>query len=132
VYQIRGLHINPSSTFVLPQTSLVTLDVDAGHSGPRAGGVILTSFGGIAAVVGIVFTGVGVGVRSRDTATGSSSGNGFLTAGGITLGLGTAMLAGGITMLVLSRTTVRITGGSRLAANPRPPRLALLTDGLHF
>ena len=127
LFQIRGLHLNASSTFVLPQTSLVTLDVDAGHSGPRAGGVILTTFGGISTVVGIVFSSIAVG---KSTSSGPSTG--FLIAGGAILGIGTAMLAGGITMLVLSRTTVRIQGGSRLAESRTTPRLALLPDGLHF
>ena len=127
LFQIRGLHLNPSSTFVLPQTSLVTLDVDAGHTGPRAGGVLLTTFGGISTVVGVVFTSIAVG---KSTSSGPSTG--FLIAGGTTLGIGTAMLAGGITMLVLSRTTVRIQGGSQLAATRTIPRLALLPDGLHF
>ena len=127
LFQIRGLHLNPSSTFVLPQTSLVTLDVDAGHTGPRAGGVLLTTFGGISTVVGVVFTSIAIG-----KSTSSSPSTGFLIAGGTTLGIGTAMRADGITMQVLSRTTVRIQGGSRLAATRTMPRLALLPDGLHF
>lgn len=134
LYQVRGLRINASSTFVLPQTSFVTLDVDAGHHGPRVGGVLLTTFGSISTVLGIVFTGVSFAVGNRDATTGIKSGAspGFLTAGVTMLGIGGAMMAGGITMLVLSRTTVRILGGSRLAEGRNPLRLALRADGLHF
>lgn len=134
LYQVRGLRINASSTFVLPQTSFITLDVDAGHHGPRVGGVLLTTFGSISTVLGIVFTGVSFAVGSRDASTGIKSGAspGFLTAGVTMLGIGGAMMAGGITMLVLSRTTVRILGGSRLAEGRNPLRLALRADGLHF
>lgn len=133
LYQIRGLRMNASSSFVIPQTPLVTLEVDAGHTGPRAGGVILTTFGGIVTVLGITFAGIGVGRANYDAVVGQSSSNGFMVAGGSMLGIGTAMLAGGITMLVLSRTTVRISGGSRLAQSPSSlPRLALSPSGIHF
>ena len=112
----------------------ITLDVDAGHLGPRVGGVLLTTFGSISTVLGIVFTGVSFAVGNRDATTGIKSGAspGFLTAGVTMLGIGGAMMAGGITMLVLSRTTMRILGGSRLAEGRNPLRLALRADGLHF
>ncbi|HNK45235.1 MAG TPA: hypothetical protein PKL17_10655 [Pseudomonadota bacterium] len=134
LYQIRGLRMNASSSFVIPQTQLVTLDVDAGHSGPRAGGIVLTTFGGIVTVLGITFAGIGIGQANAnyDARVGQSSSSGFLVAGGTMLGIGTAMLAGGITMIVLSRTTVRISGGSRLAQTQSLPRIALAPDGIHF
>ena len=41
VYSIRGMRIVPSASFLLPSSGLVRLEVDAGHTGARAGGVVL-------------------------------------------------------------------------------------------
>ena len=128
-FQIRGLRINRSGSFVLPQAGLVSLDVAAGHSGPRVGGVLLTTFGGLALVPGIVFTAVAFGV-GNSTHTGPSPG--FMITGGTLLGVGAVMLASGITLLVRSVTTVRTTNGYRLADRASNLRLALRADGLHF
>lgn len=125
VYQIRGLNVNPSPTFQLPNLAVVDLNVRVGHSGTRAGGVVLTTLGSIPLIVGLVFTPIGAARYDRP------DGQGFLIAGGITLGLGTALVAGGIYMLVNSRTRVWTADGYRLAARNRP-RLALSAAGLHF
>ncbi|MFO0576700.1 MAG: hypothetical protein U1A78_22060 [Polyangia bacterium] len=107
VYSIRGMRIVPSASFLLPSSGLVRLEVDAGHTGARAGGVVLTTFGGMAATLGIVFTSL--------AGVGGTQGRSFLTGGLTTLALGGGMLTGGIAILIATRTKVR-TGGLRLAS----------------
>ena len=107
VYSIRGMRIVPSASFLLPSSGLVRLEVDAGHTGARAGGVVLTTFGGITTLLGIVFTSL--------AGVGGTQGRSFLTGGLTTLALGGGMLTGGIAILVATRTKVR-TGGLRLAS----------------
>lgn len=125
VYQIRGLNINPSASFMLPTSGAVSLDVKAGHAGTQVGGVLLTTFGSLPLIVGLVFTPLGAALFR------TSEGPGFLIAGGITLGIGSALLGGGIHLLVASRTRVWTSDGYRLAAR-NPPRLAFSSAGLHF
>lgn len=130
LFQIRGIRMNPSGLFSLPQNGLLQLDVRAGSRGLRSGGVILTTFGGMATLVGLVLT--GVSFLKTDRVTGEPS-SGLLAAGGITLGAGVLMLGGGITMLVLSRTVVTTRDGVRIAQQgDGRPRLALSAAGLHF
>lgn len=129
VYKIDGLRMVPSDSFVVPAAGFVSLDVSAGHAGPRVGGVLLTTFGGTAAVLGIVFTSVAFGIGNSD---GDGPSRGFLTAGLVLLGSGAAMLAGGIAMLLASRTIVRTSEGYRLAVAGRPTGLRLAPDGVHF
>lgn len=107
VYSIRGMRIVPSASFLLPSSGLVRLEVDAGHTGARAGGVVLTTFGGITTALGIIFTSL--------AGVGGTQGRSFLTGGLTTLALGGGMLTGGIAILVATRTKVR-TGGLRLAS----------------
>lgn len=107
VYSIRGMRIVPSASFLLPSSGLVQLEVDAGHTGARAGGVVLTTFGGITTALGIIFTSL--------AGVGGTQGRSFLTGGLTTLALGGGMLTGGIAILVATRTKVR-TGGLRLAS----------------
>lgn len=124
VYQIRGLNINPSGIFMLPTSGAVSLDVKAGHAGTQTGGVLLTTFGSLPLLVGLVFTPLGAALLRTE-------GPGFLIAGGITLGAGIALLGGGIHLLVASRTRVWTSDGYRLAAR-NPPRFAFSSAGLHF
>ena len=124
-YEIRGLNVNPSPVFQLPSLPAVDLNVRVGHSGTRVGGVLLTSLGSIPLIVGLVFTPIGAALYDH------SDGPGFLITGGITLGVGTALVAGGIYMLANSRTRVWTSDGYRLAARSQP-HLALSAAGLHF
>lgn len=135
VYAIRGWGIVPSDAFMLPQGGVISLAVNVGHRGPHAGGVLLTTFGGLATVVGSVFTPLSYLVGNGVGGSGPSSSGPeprFLTAGATLLGLGTAMIAGGIAILVISQTRVRASNGEQLARRDRPPRLALSANGLHF
>lgn len=124
-YEIRGLNVNPSPVFQLPGSPAVDLNVRVGHSGTRVGGVLLTALGSIPLIVGLVFTPIGAARYDRP------DGPGFLITGGITLGVGTALVAGGIYMLVNSRTRVWTSDGYRLAGRSQP-RLALSSTGLYF
>lgn len=124
-YEIRGLNVNPSPVFQLPSSPEVDLNVRVGHSGTRVGGVLLTALGSMPLVVGLVLTPIGAALYDRP------DGRGFLIAGGVTLAVGTALVAGGIYMLVNSRTRVWSVDGYRLAGRGQP-RLALSSTGLHF
>lgn len=106
VYSIRGRNVVASGEFMLATNGLMQVDVNVGHQGPRAGGVILTTFGGMATAIGIVFTAIGAGRQSPS----------FLTGGVSTLAIGGGMLAGGIAILVATKTRVYTTGGLRLAS----------------
>lgn len=133
IFAIRGRGITPSDGFSLPQTGVVALTVRAGHSGVRSGGVIMTTFGTIHTVVGIVFTALGAGLSTDPGKTGSSSA--FLITGITNLAVGTALMAGGIAMIVASRTHVTTSDGYTLALGKDKlarPRLALSASGLHF
>jgi len=134
VFSIRGPGIVPSDGFSLPQTGVVGLSVRAGHSGVRSGGVIMTTFGSIHTVVGIVFTAIGAGLSTDPGRSGTSSG--MLIAGVTNLAVGTALMAGGIAMIVASRTHVTTSDGYTLALGKDPasrrPKLALSAAGLHF
>lgn len=131
-YSIRGAGIVASDGFQLPQTGVVALSVDAGHRGVRSGGVVMTTFGSIHTVVGIVFTAIGAGLSSGD-AKYADTARGMLIAGGINLGVGTLLMAGGIAMIVASRTRVVTSDGFTLAqGKDSRPKLALSASGLRF
>jgi hypothetical protein len=68
------------------------------QSGMYAGGVVATTFGGMAVAVGIVFTAVGL-AKDRD---------GMTTAGLITGGVGAFTLASGIYLMVKALPSVRV------------------------
>lgn len=128
LYGIRGLRINWSRPFVLPGGPVAMLDVDAGHTGVRSGGVVMTTFGGIALVLGTIFTPISFAV-------GNGSGGpapGMLGGGLAMLGLGSALMTGGIAMLVASKTRVHTSDGYQLTRRPTGPRLAYGGSALQF
>ena len=106
VYSIRGRNVVASGEFMLPTNGLTQVDVNVGHQGPRAGGVILTTFGGMATAIGIIFTAIGAGRQSSP----------MLTGGVTTLAIGGDMLAGGIAIIAATKTRVYTTGGLRIAS----------------
>ena len=134
IFAIRGPGIVPSDGFSLPQTGVVGLTVHAGHSGVRSGGVIMTTFGTIHTVVGIVFTAIGAGLSTDTSKSGTASG--MLIAGITNLVVGGALMTGGIAMIVASRTRVMTSDGYTLALGKKGhdgrPRLALSAAGLRF
>ena len=127
LYQIRGLRMNASSSFCDSADPAADTGCRCGAQGPRAGGIVLTTFGGIVTVLGITFRGHWnrPSKRKLRRAGGPEQQQRIPGRRWNHAGIGTAMLAGGITMIVLSRTTVRISGGSRLARHSRCRELPL-------
>ena len=77
------------------------------HGGMRAGGIVATTLGGMAAVVGVTLTTIGA-AKDRQ---------GVLTAGLINLGVGAVTVAGGIWLMVRALPSVTVTpqAGPRVA-----------------
>jgi hypothetical protein len=82
------------------------------QEGMYAGGIVATTLGGMALVVGITFTAVGL-AKDRPS---------FTTAGLITGGVGTVALVGGIYLMVKAVPSVSV--------KPASPGMAGLTAGI--
>ena len=109
-YSIRGNGIVPSGLFSLP-AGPVRVNVQAGHVGPRIGGLMLTALGGGTLLGGALLLGVASLFSSVDTTGGSSfNTKSYYVAGGVMIGVGAGALAGGIVLLIKSRTRVQING----------------------
>ena len=105
-FVVAGDGVPASEPFQLhAQRGDVKMNVDAGSSGRRAGGVLLTSLGaaGVAhhGVLGLV-----LGAVANDDASTRDLGEALQTSGGISLGAGVATLAGGIVLIATSRTRI--------------------------
>jgi hypothetical protein len=119
----RGQGMPASSNFQLaghgPQ---VTLDVKAGSSGLRAGGIAMASIGGAAMVIGAITLALGFyrppTVDSSGNVVDGPPDQGLQLAGGLALGLGVAAVAGGIVMIVKGRTTYSFIGPGEQAKTP--------------
>jgi hypothetical protein len=121
-FAIRGFGIVPSKSFALPSSGETTIRVKAGHRGPRIGAAMATSFGFVAALGGLVMLIVGpalynpndpflnnsVFTTPAEKAAKQSLSKSLTIGGGVTLGLGLALTAGGIAGVVLTRTTVTV------------------------
>jgi hypothetical protein len=102
---VQGDGVTPSDTFVLSdRTRDTTIHVDPGSSGLRTGGAWLTVTGVTLAVAGAIFLPIGFALDSPTTDLGWAK-----TTGGVTLGLGAAMMGAGIPMLVAGGTDVEVT-----------------------
>lgn len=108
-YSIRGNGIVASAPFSLP-SGQARVNVQAGHTGPRIGGWLLASLGGATFLSGATLLGMGALFKSFSSSSLSSSGNSYMAAGGITMAIGAGALAGGIVLLIKSRTQVQING----------------------
>jgi hypothetical protein len=107
---VAGPGIPKSSQFQLAgRGPEVNLDVKAGSTGLRVGGIVVTGIGGAAIAIGIALLAVGF---TAPTDTIDANGNlvttqgnqSFQIAGGVTLGLGVGALVGGIVMIVQGGT----------------------------
>jgi hypothetical protein len=133
-YSIRGNGIVPSAPFSLPRGA-VRVNAQVGHVGPRIGGLMLTALGGGTLVGGTTL--LGISALFSSLSTDSSLGNttkSYNIAGGVMLGIGAAALAGGIVLLVKSRTRVQI-NGETVARLPLPSGgrpLYVSANGLRF
>ncbi|HRI51365.1 MAG TPA: hypothetical protein PLW65_14390 [Pseudomonadota bacterium] len=133
-YSIRGNGIVPSAPFSLPRGA-VSVNAQVGHVGPRIGGLMLTALGGGTLIGGATLLGISAlfSSLSSDSSLGNAS-KSYNIAGGVMLGVGAAALAGGIVLLVKSRTRVQINGQTvarlRPSSGGRP--LYVSANGLHF
>lgn len=130
-YSIRGNGIVPSAPFSLPRGA-VRVNAQVGHVGPRIGGLMLTALGGGTLVGGATLLGISALFSSLSTDSSlSGTTRSYNIAGGVMLGIGAAALAGGIVLLVKSRTRVQI-NGETVARLPSSRPLYLSANGLRF
>lgn len=102
-YFFSGPGITPSRGFSLDAGwERAEADVDAGSAGLNLGGWWMSSLGLAAATSGGIF--IGLGYALDDDTVGTEHYAGWRTAGFVTLGVGSAMLVGGIVMIVESVT----------------------------
>lgn len=115
---VAGDGVPGSEAFYLgDKTGSATLNVDTGSSAQIWGGATLVTLGGVAVLSGAVMLPLGVAL---DDAT--VDGNPFVTAGAVTLGVGAAVLAGGIVLLATGGTDVEWgehTKAARIDGRPR-------------
>ncbi len=102
---VQGDGVPPSETFVLnDRNEDTTVKVDAGSPGLLIGGNWLTGVGAAAAVTGAVMLPIAYALDDS-----SSTMSSIKVAGGVTLGVGLAMLAAGIPMIIAGDTDVELT-----------------------
>jgi len=101
---VQGEGVPPSETFVLnDRNEDMTLKVDAGSPGLLIGGNWLTGVGAAAAVTGAVILPIAYALDDS-----SSTMSSIKVAGGVTLGVGLAMLAAGIPMIIAGDTDIEL------------------------
>ena len=111
-YSLRGNGIVPSGPFSLP-VGQVRVNAHVGHSGMRVGGWILSLMGGATLLSGLGLVGMGAlfnSINDKSDPSLARSGGSYMTAGGVMMGIGAGALAGGIVMMVKSRTLIQING----------------------
>lgn len=96
--------INSDPFYLKDRGGPTTLVVDAGSARVRAGGVWLTTFGGIFTGIGGLTLGLGYGLTGD-----ADLQNIMKISGGVSLGVGLSMLAAGIPMIVTQSTSVEVT-----------------------
>jgi len=143
IFSVQGPRLVNSPSFTLPQRgSSMTIDADVGHQSTRIAAVLMDSLGIAAAITGgtmmILSASVNTSLDSFDPMglqnqmDAQSRQHAYLVAGGATLGVGVALLAVGVTMHLLSRTTVGVRGFGRIAARPGGARLEPTALALRF
>lgn len=133
-----GGGVTGSDKFRLPRQGEVGLKIEGGSIGRRTGGVVLSTFGITGVVTGGAFLLVGALTKPDDSdpyasLTPDHSGT-FRTIGFVSLGIGAAMLAGGIALIATSGTKVKTGTGERLAKREIPlgKHFSLTPSGIHF
>lgn len=109
-FLVRGQSVRKSERFNLTgYGDSVSLDVTPSSRGQLAGGIVMTSLGGLGILFGITAAAIGVGWNDE----------GMSTAGGITIGAGAGVLTGGIFLITGSRTDIEIVPqGEGVAVSP--------------
>lgn len=132
-YSIRGNGIVPSAPFSLPRGA-VRINAQVGHVGPRIGGLMLTALGGGTLIGGATLLGISALFSSLSTDSSlANTSKSYNIAGGVMIGVGAAALAGGIVLLVKSRTRVQINGENLARLHlPSGRPLYVSANGLRF
>ncbi len=122
-FAIVGESVPVSKPFTLNEHDKPTqVDVDPGSNGLQSGGFWMASFGILGVIGGAITLPLGYALERPDSNT-----SGMKVAGGVMLGAGSALLAGGIVMIVEGKTSIDVHDvGSKASAKnalaPRKPR----------
>ncbi len=136
VFSVQGPRLVSSPSFTLPQGGSLTVEANMGHESTRIVAGLVDALGITGMVAGVTVMLISPAIDT--TATGNDpmsldrqrsaqdEQHTLLVAGGAALGVGAAVLAVGIAMRYLSRTSVRIPDFGRIAriAPPGGTRLA--------
>lgn len=115
-YFIGGADIPESSSFKLRDHSAdTTIGVSPGSRGMRTAGYWLISIGATGVAAGAVM--LPVSIALSDGPIGSTDGG--LIGGAVSLGAGAAVLASGIVLMVVGRTTVDVDSTARATKDPK-------------
>lgn len=117
-FAIVGDGVPVSKPFTLNERDRATqVDVDPGSNGLQIGGSYMAIFGGTGVLGGALLLPLGFALSRPD-----SDMSGMKIAGGVMLGTGTALLAGGIVMIVSGKTHVDVheAGMKTAKAAPKP------------
>lgn len=128
-YAIRGDGIVPSGHFSLPFQPTVTLHVKSGSAAQRLAGVLLLSLGVGGITTGGILLAMGpiLSLAYKDIGNSYQPDSSYRVGGGVMIGLGVGMLAGGIALMVKSKTYVRFDDGEPVARSQIPS--TVLTNG---
>lgn len=117
---VTGDGVPPSETFVLSdREGDTTVHVDPGSTAMVSGGAWMGGTGILGMLTGGTFLAVGLAI---DDSTGTA--DDLALAGGITLAASTALLGGGIALLIAGDTDVEIESTPRQTGATRPTRVA--------
>jgi hypothetical protein len=107
----------------------VTVNVKPGSRGLKIGGIVMTAVGGAAILAGasVLVYGATLDAANIDfdgTVDTDDDGSDYMIPGGVTMGVGAAVLIGGIVSIVVARTSTDVQPGGpdRAARAPRAPR----------
>jgi hypothetical protein len=120
-YFFNGPGIPASTPFqIAGRGPEVHMDVKAGSTGLRGGGIAVMSLGGAGIAAGAAMVAIGsITTPSFDSTTfqeiPGQPNHGLITGGGVAIGVGVAALAGGIVMIILGRTTYSFVGPGQQA-----------------
>jgi hypothetical protein len=106
----------------------VTVHVKPGSRGLKIGGIVMTAVGGAAILAGasVLIYGATLDAANLDLdgTVDTDDGSDYMIPGAVTMGVGAAVLVGGIVSIVVARTSTDVQPGSpdRAARAPRAPR----------
>lgn len=130
-YRVDAPGMTPSKNFQLPAPTQqpLKLKIQGGSAAMRIGGAYSLTFGITGLLMGAIFLPIGLAAKS-DLST-SSLPSTFQTIGLVSLGVGTALTALGIYLVVMSGTDVKTESGRELAKRS-PSKIRLTPQGFAF